>query len=58
LNRILGRPALTVDFDAGLVIERTVHALEPRGAVDNSGLMAIILRLPPAQRPIRQPNRP
>jgi len=27
LNRILGRPALTVDFDAGLAIERTVHAI-------------------------------
>ena len=27
LNRILGRPALTIDFDAGLVIERTVHAI-------------------------------
>jgi len=27
LNRILGRPALTIDFDAGLVIERTVHGI-------------------------------
>jgi predicted dehydrogenase len=27
LNRILGRPALTVDFEAGLAIERTVHAI-------------------------------
>jgi predicted dehydrogenase len=27
LNRILGRPALTIDFDAGLAIERTVHAI-------------------------------
>ena len=27
LNRILGRPALTIDFDAGLVIERAVHAI-------------------------------
>jgi predicted dehydrogenase len=27
LNRILGRPVLTIDFDAGLVIERTVHAI-------------------------------
>ena len=27
LNRILGRPALTVDFDAGLIIERAVHAI-------------------------------
>jgi predicted dehydrogenase len=27
LNRILGRPALTLDFDAGLAIERTVHAI-------------------------------
>ena len=27
LNRILGRPALTIDFDAGLEIEQTVHAI-------------------------------
>ena len=27
LNRILGRPALTIDFDAGLAIERAVHAI-------------------------------
>ena len=27
LNRILGRPALTIDFEAGLAIERTVHAI-------------------------------
>ncbi len=27
LNRILGRSALTIDFDAGLAIERTVHAI-------------------------------
>ena len=27
LNRILGRPALTIDFDAGLAIERTIHAI-------------------------------
>jgi predicted dehydrogenase len=27
LNRILGRPALTVDFEAGLAIERAVHAI-------------------------------
>jgi predicted dehydrogenase len=27
LNRILGRPALTIDFDVGLAIERTVHAI-------------------------------
>jgi predicted dehydrogenase len=27
LNRILGRPALTIDFEAGLVIERTIHAI-------------------------------
>jgi predicted dehydrogenase len=27
LNRILERPALTLDFDAGLAIERTVHAI-------------------------------
>ncbi len=27
LNRIVGRPALTVDFEAGLAIERTIHAL-------------------------------
>jgi predicted dehydrogenase len=27
LNRILGRPALTIDFDAGLTIERTIHAI-------------------------------
>jgi len=27
LNRILGRPALAIDFDAGLVIERTIHAI-------------------------------
>ena len=36
LNRILGRPALTLDFDAGLAIERTVHAIarsSPRGAM-------------------------
>ena len=36
LNRIAGRPALTIDFEAGLAIERTVHAiaaLEPRGTL-------------------------
>jgi predicted dehydrogenase len=27
LNRIAGRPAHTIDFDAGLAIERTVHAI-------------------------------
>jgi predicted dehydrogenase len=27
LNRIAGKPALTIDFDAGLVIERTIHAI-------------------------------
>jgi predicted dehydrogenase len=27
LNRILERPALTIDFEAGLAIERTVHAI-------------------------------
>jgi predicted dehydrogenase len=27
LNRIQGKPALTIDFDAGLAIERTIHAL-------------------------------
>ena len=27
LNRILGRPALAIDFDAGLTIERTIHAI-------------------------------
>jgi predicted dehydrogenase len=27
LNRILERPALTIDFDAGLTIERTIHAI-------------------------------
>ena len=27
LNRILERPALTIDFDAGLAIERTIHAI-------------------------------
>jgi predicted dehydrogenase len=27
LNRIFGRPALTIDFEAGLVIERTIHAI-------------------------------
>jgi len=27
LNRVLGRPALTVDFEAGLAIERTIHAI-------------------------------
>jgi predicted dehydrogenase len=27
LNRIAGRPALTIDFDAGLAIERAVHAI-------------------------------
>lgn len=27
INRILGRPALTIDFDAGLAIERTIHAI-------------------------------
>jgi predicted dehydrogenase len=27
LNRILGRPALIIDFDAGLAIERTIHAI-------------------------------
>jgi hypothetical protein len=27
LKRIRGEPALTVDFDAGLAIERTIHAI-------------------------------
>ncbi len=27
INRILGRPSRTVDFDAGLGIERTIHAI-------------------------------
>ena len=27
LNRIEGKPALTIDFDAGLAIERTIHAI-------------------------------
>jgi predicted dehydrogenase len=27
LNRIAGRPALTIDFEAGLAIERTIHAI-------------------------------
>jgi predicted dehydrogenase len=27
LNRILGRPALTIDFEAGVAIERTIHAI-------------------------------
>ena len=27
LNRILGRPALVIDFEAGLIIERTIHAI-------------------------------
>jgi len=27
LNHVLGRPSLTIDFDAGLAIERTVHAI-------------------------------
>ena len=27
LNRIAGEPALTIDFEAGLVIERTIHAI-------------------------------
>jgi predicted dehydrogenase len=27
LNRIAGRPALAIDFEAGLAIERTVHAV-------------------------------
>jgi hypothetical protein len=27
LNRILGRPALSIDFDAGLVVEWTVQAI-------------------------------
>ena len=27
LNRIAGTPALTIDFEAGLAIERTIHAI-------------------------------
>ena len=27
LNRIAGEPSLTIDFEAGLLIERTVHAI-------------------------------
>jgi len=27
LNRIAGKPGLTIDFDAGLAIERTIHAI-------------------------------
>jgi len=27
LNRVAGRPALTIDFEAGLAIERTIHAI-------------------------------
>jgi predicted dehydrogenase len=27
LNRILGRPGLVIDFEAGLAIERTIHAI-------------------------------
>jgi predicted dehydrogenase len=27
LNRIAGKPSLTIDFDAGLSIERTIHAI-------------------------------
>ncbi len=27
LNRIAGKPSLTIDFDAGLTIERTIHAV-------------------------------
>ena len=27
LNRIAGRPAVTIDFEAGLAIERTIHAI-------------------------------
>jgi predicted dehydrogenase len=27
LNRIAGRPSLTIDFEAGLAIERTIHAI-------------------------------
>jgi predicted dehydrogenase len=27
LNRIAGRPSLTIDFDAGVAIERTIHAI-------------------------------
>ena len=27
LKRIQGEPALTIDFDAGLLIERTIHAI-------------------------------
>ena len=26
LNRIAGKPSMTVDFDAGLAIERVIHA--------------------------------
>ena len=31
LNRILGRPALVIDFEAGLAIERTIHAIARSG---------------------------
>ena len=27
LNRIAGKPSLTIDFDQGLAIERTIHAI-------------------------------
>jgi predicted dehydrogenase len=27
LNRIEGKPSLTIDFEAGLAIERTIHAM-------------------------------
>ena len=53
----MGRPALTIDFDAGLIIERAVHAIA-RSAHEGGrgGLMAPILGLAPAQQPIREPE--
>ena len=59
LNRIAGKPALTIDFEAGLAIERTIHAIarsSREGRWVDGGLMAQILRWRLVQRPIKQPE--